>query len=344
MRLAFFDYKKYDYEGFSKYSIERNIDITYLETKLNIDTVELAKGYDGVIAFVNDDLSKPIIDKLISYGIKAIFMRCAGYNNVDLKECFNHIHVYRVPSYSPYAVAEHAFALLTTLNRRIHKAYNRTREYNFSLVDLVGTDLYQKTIGIIGTGKIGRIMIDIAKGYGMNILSYDKYPSDISGVKYVSLDDLYKESDFISLHCPLTDESFHMINSDAIKRMKKGVMIINTSRGALIDSNALLEGIKSRHIGSAALDVYEEESNIFYNDVSNHILDDDTLRSLIAMPNVIVTSHQAYLTKEALDNIANTTTQNIVNFFNDIAAIDNELCYQCGNQDNCKKKRNKNCF
>ncbi|MCR5564312.1 MAG: hypothetical protein K6F59_00765 [Gammaproteobacteria bacterium] len=188
MKIAFFDTKKYDLDGFKKYAEERGIDITYLEPRLDIHTVNLAKGYDGVCAFVNDDLSTPIINKLIEYGVKAIFMRCAGYNNVDLLTCYKHIHVFRVPAYSPYAVAEHAFTLLTTLNRRIHKAYNRTREYNFSLVDLVGVDLHGKTIGVIGTGKIGKIMINIAKGYGMNILAYDKFPSEIEGVTYLPLE------------------------------------------------------------------------------------------------------------------------------------------------------------
>jgi len=344
MKIALFDYKKYDFDGFDKYSKEKNIEITYFEPRLNIDTVYLAKGFDGIICFVNDDLNTEVINELIKYGIKAIFLRCAGFNNIDLKACFNHIHVYRVPAYSPYSVAEHAFALLQTINRRIHKAYNRTKEYNFSLVDLTGVDLYNKTIGIIGTGKIGKIMIDIAKGYKMNVLAYDKYPSEIENIKYVSLDELYKNSDFISLHCPLTSENFHMINEESINKMKKGVSIINTSRGGLIDSEALLNGIKDRKIGSVALDVYEEEGSIFYNDVSNHILDDDTLRSLIAMPNVIVTSHQAFLTKEALDNIANTTIENIVNYFNGNKVIDNELCYMCGNEESCKRNRNKTCF
>lgn len=343
MKLAMFDAKEYDQDSFDKYSKERNIDITYLDVRLTKETMAIAQGYDGVIVFVNDNLDKEVINYLYSNNVKAIFLRCAGYNNVDIKECYKKLHVFRVPAYSPHAVAEHAFALLQTSNRRIHKAYNRVRDYNFTLTNLTGMDLYGKTVGVIGTGKIGKCFIDIAKGYGMNVLAYDKYPSTIDGVKYVTLEELYEQSDVISLHCPLTSDNEHMINEDAIKRMKKGVFIINTSRGALIDSNALLEGIKSRHIGSALLDVYEEESDIFYEDKSNHIMDDETLRELISMPNVIITSHQAFLTKEALDNIADTTTKNTLDFFNNIPS-ENELCYRCPNFENCKKKRNKKCF
>ncbi len=344
MRIAFFDTKPYDRPAFDSYAKERGIEIKYFEPRLTMDTVELAKGFDGVCVFVNDDVNSDVVKELDSFGVKAIFLRCAGFNNVDAKACFGKIHVYRVPAYSPYAVAEHAFSLLLTSNRRIHKAYNRTREYNFSLNDLVGHDLYGKTIGVVGTGKIGRCLINIAQGFGMKVLAYDKFPAPIPNVTNVTLDELFKESDIISLHCPLTEESRHMINKDSIAKMKKGVAIINTSRGALINSEDLLDGIKQRKVGSACLDVYEEENDIFYADKSNHIMNDDTLLQLIAMPNVIVTSHQAFLTEEALNNIADTTTDNIVKFESGEGNLANEICYQCGRQNDCQKARNKKCF
>lgn len=342
MKIGFFDKKQYDEEAFDKYSKERNIEIKYFEPKLNIDTVDLTKGYDGVCVFVNDDLNKEVIERLYKNGVKAIFLRCAGFNNVDTKACFGKIHVYRVPAYSPYAVAEHAMAMYMTNNRRIHKAYARTREYNFSLVGLTGNDMHGKTVGVIGTGKIGRCFIDICKGFGMNVITYDVYPS--GDYHYVTLDELFAQSDIISLHCPLTPETQHLINEESIAKMKKGVGIINTSRGGLIDANALLKGIQDRKIGSACLDVYEEEADLFYEDKSGHIMNDETLLKLIAMPNVIITSHQAFLTKEALENIADTTTQNILDFFNKKAVSANEICYHCGNENNCKKARKEKCF
>ncbi len=343
IKIAFYDTKSYDVPAFENYGKERGIEFKFFESHLNKDTAHLAKGYDGVCAFVNDIIDKEVIDILYSYNIKLIALRCAGFNNVDTKAAFGKIHVFRVPAYSPYAVAEHAMALLQTSNRRIHKAYIRTRDYNFSLNELVGVDLYNKTIGVIGTGKIGRVFIDICKGYGMHVLAYDKFPNPNLDVEYVELNELFERSDFISLHCPLTDENKHMINKDTIRIMKKGVGIINTSRGGLIDGEALLEGIKSRKVGFACLDVYEEEGELFYEDKSGHILDDDTLRSLISMPNVIITSHQAFLTREALTNIADTTTQNIIDYFND-KTTENEVCYHCANVENCKKKRNLKCF
>ena len=343
MKIAFFDTKQYDEISFEKFSKERNITFKYFEPKLTIDTVELAKGYDAVCVFVNDVLNKDVIEKLYEFGIKAIFLRCAGFNNVDVKAAFGKIHVFRVPAYSPYAVAEHAMALYMTNNRRIHKAYNRTREYNFSLNGLTGHDMHGKTVGVIGTGRIGKCFINICKGFGMNVICYDAYPSDES-LNYVTLDEIFEKSDIISLHCPLTPETRHLINEDSIKKMKKGVSIINTSRGALIDTNALLKGITDRIIGDACLDVYEEEGELFYEDKSGHIMNDDTLLKLIAMPNVIITSHQAFLTHEALENIADTTTQNIVNFFGDNFVTDNEVCYHCGNEQNCQKKRKQKCF
>lgn len=343
MKIAFFDAKTYDKNSFDYFAKLRNIEITYFEDKLNINTVSLASGYDAVCVFVNDDLNKDVINKLYDLKVKLILLRCAGFNNVDVKEAFNKIHIFRVPAYSPYAVAEHTMALLLTINRRIHKAYNRTREYNFSLNGLTGMDLYNKTIGVIGTGNIGKIFIDICNGFKMNILCYDKFPSKDIKAKYVGLETLFKESDIISLHCPLNEETKHIINKKSIQLMKKGVIILNTSRGALINSLDLLQGIKDRKIGAACLDVYEEENDIFYEDKSNHIINDDVLLQLIAMPNVIVTSHQAFLTREALNNIADTTTQNLLDYF-DNKINNNEVCYHCGKEKECKKLRKEKCF
>ncbi|MBE7060289.1 MAG: 2-hydroxyacid dehydrogenase [Ruminococcaceae bacterium] len=343
MKIAFFDAKPYDIEAFEKYSDGDSIKIKFYETKLSEDTAELAKGCDVVCVFVNDTVNAAVIDVLYELGVKAIALRCAGYNNVDVKRAFKKIHVFHVPAYSPYAVAEHTAALLLTSIRRIHKAYNRTKEFNFSLNGLTGFDLHGKTVGVVGTGKIGRIFTDICKGFGMNVLAYDKFPAEGSNLSYVPLETIFKESDIISFHCPLTKETTHMLNSETIKMLKKGVIILNTSRGALIDAEALLDGIKSRKIGAACLDVYEEESDIFFEDFSGHILDDDVLARLISMPNVIVTSHQAFLTKEALENIAETTISNINTFFAD-GTCENELCYRCGNVEHCKKLRDKKCF
>lgn len=344
MRIAFFDTKNYDIESFDNFVKERNIEVKYFEPKLNADTVEMARGFDGVCVFVNDTVNKEVIDKLYSFGVKAIFLRCAGFNNVELKHCFGKIHVYRVPAYSPYAVAEHAMALYLTSNRRIHKAYNRVKEYNFSLTGFAGNDLHGKTVGVIGTGKIGRIFINICRGFGMKVIAYDLFPIKDSDIDYVSLEELFKQSDIISLHCPLTPETLHMINKDSIALMKKGVAIINTSRGGLINAEDLLQGIIDRKIGTACLDVYEEESDVFFEDKSGHIMNDSTLLQLIAMPNVIITSHQAFLTKEALNNIADTTTDSIRKFFFDEPNPDNEVCYHCGNQNNCAKARKQKCF
>lgn len=343
MRFAFFDAKQYDIPSFEKYGKENGIEFKYFETKLNEDTAELASGFDGVCIFVNDTADATVIDKLYNMGVKIIALRCAGYNNVDVKHAFGRVHVVHVPAYSPYAVAEHAMAMLLTSIRRIHKAYIRTKDFNFSLNGLTGFDLHGKTVGIIGTGKIGRVFIDICKGFGMNVIAYDKYPAEDSGINYVSLEEIFCNSDIISLHCPLTKETRHLINADTIEKLKKGAVIINTSRGALIDAEALLEGIKSRKIGAACLDVYEEESDIFFEDYSGHIVNDDILARLISMPNVIITSHQAYLTEEALNNIAETTVENIKEFFSS-GGSKNELCYHCGKTDNCKKHRLDKCF
>lgn len=343
MKVAFFDAKGYDKPSFERYGKEHGVEYKFFETKLTEDTAELAKGFDGVCIFVNDTANAAVIDKLYDIGIRFIALRCAGFNNVDVKHAFGKIHVFRVPAYSPYAVAEHAMALLLTSIRRIHKAYIRTRDFNFSLNGMTGFDLHGKTVGIIGTGKIGKVFAHICQGFGMHVLAYDKYPDQTLGAEYVPLEELFHRSDVISLHCPLTEETAHMINEQTIEQMKKGVVILNTSRGALIDAEALLQGIKSRKIGAACLDVYEEESDFFFEDYSGHIVEDDTLARLISMPNVIVTSHQAFLTEEALSNIAETTTKNIVDF-TQTGECDNELCYHCGKTDDCKNLKKKKCF
>ncbi len=342
MKIAFFDAKEYEIAAFERHKRE-DIEFKFFETKLSEDTVSLAKGFDGVCVFVNDTVNAAVIDGLKENGVRIVALRCAGYNNVDVRHCFGKLHVVRVPAYSPYAVAEHAMALLLTSVRRIHKAYNRTREFNFSLSGLTGFDLHGKTVGVVGTGKIGRIFIDICKGFGMHVVAYDKFPDEESGIEYVSLDELFSRSDVISLHCPLTEETYHLIGKETLSKLKKGVIVLNTSRGALIDAEALLEGIKRRIVGAALLDVYEEESDLFFRDFSGHIVEDDVLARLISMPNVIVTSHQAFLTEEALDGIAETTVQNLIAFRNG-DVMENELCYRCGSIEDCKKARKTRCF
>lgn len=343
IKVAFFDAKEYDRQSFMNSNKDEEFEILYLETRLSEDTCKLADGYDVVCVFVNDDVNSVVIDKLAAMGVKLIALRCAGYNNVDIEYAYGKIHIVRVPAYSPYAVAEHAMALLLTSIRRIHKAYIRTKDFNFSLNGLTGFDLHGKTVGVVGTGKIGRIFIDICRGFGMRVIAYDKFPAKDSGIEYVTLDELWERSDIISFHCPLTDENRHMVNAENIAKMKKGVALINTSRGALIDSEALLEGIKQRQIGAACLDVYEEESNVFFHDYSNHIVNDDVLARLISMPNVIVTSHQAFLTNEALANIADTTLDNVREFF-ERDTCTNEVCYKCGKIAQCEQKHEKKCF
>ena len=344
MKIAFFDTKPYDKPSFDRYGEQAGIKFKYFETKLNEDTVDLASGYDGVCVFVNDTVNAAVIDRLCELGVTVVALRCAGFNNVDMKYAYGRIHVSRVPAYSPYAVAEHTMAMLLTSIRRIHKAYIRTRDFNFSLAGMTGFDLHGKTVGVIGTGRIGRVFIDICRGFGMRVLAYDKFPA--SGldngdtVRYAPLDELFAKSDIISLHCPLTEETYHIIDETSIEKCKRGVVILNTSRGALVDAEALLAGIKSRKIGAACLDVYEEESDFFFEDFSGHILEDDILARLISMPNVIVTSHQAFLTEEALSNIAQTTVENLKSFFEN-KQCQNELCYRAGGAQDCK---NGKCF
>lgn len=315
MKLAFFDTKSYDIPGFDRYAIPAGIEVKYFEPNLSEDTAALAAGFDAVCVFVNDIVNAKVVDTLYKLGVKVIVLRCAGFNNVDLRACQGKIRVFRVPAYSPHAVAEHAMALLLTINRRTHKAYIRTRDFNFSLQGLAGFDLYGKTVGVIGTGKIGRVFADICKGFGMKVLAYDKFPNPDSGLRYVSLKELFRTSDIISLHCPLTEDTAHLIDARSIAQMKDGVVLINTSRGGLVNTEDLITGIKEKKIGAACLDVYEEEGDLFYEDFSGHIVRDDKLVRLISMPNVIVTSHQAFLTEEALDNIAATTVSNLTAFF-----------------------------
>ena len=339
MRIAFFDAKPYDKPSFDRYGPEQGITFKYFEAKLNEDTVDLAHGFDGVCAFVNDTVNAAVIDRLVEMGITTVAMRCAGFNNVDMRHAYGRVHVVRVPAYSPYAVAEHTMALLLTSIRRIHKAYIRSRDFNFSLSNLTGFDLHGKTVGVIGTGRIGRVFVDICRGFGMQVLCYDKFPyeglDNGDTVRYVDLPELFENSDIISLHCPLTEDTYHLIDADSLKQCKRGVVILNTSRGALVDAEALLEGIKSRHVGAACLDVYEEEGDLFFEDKSGHILEDDTLARLISMPNVIVTSHQAFLTEEALENIAETTVQNLL-ALRDHGQCENEVCFRGGEAKDCK--------
>ena len=344
MKIAFFDAKNYDKPSFDRFGSEQDVEFKYFEAKLNEDTVELAHGFDGVCVFVNDTVNAAVIDRLCELGVSLIALRCAGFNNVDMKHAFGRIHVVRVPAYSPYAVAEHTMALLLTSIRRIHKAYIRSRDFNFSLANMTGFDLHGKTVGVIGTGRIGRVFIDICRGFGMKVLCYDKFPAqgldNGDTIRYVELDELFANSDIISLHCPLTEETYHIIDETALNKCKKGVVLLNTSRGALVDAEALLSGIKSRKVGAACLDVYEEESDLFFEDNSGHILEDDVLARLISMPNVIVTSHQAFLTEEALSNIAETTVNNIVEMIA-TGSCPNELCYRGGNTEDCKSGK---CF
>ncbi|MDO4398653.1 MAG: 2-hydroxyacid dehydrogenase [Oscillospiraceae bacterium] len=342
-KIAMFDTKPYDEPAFVSFGEKAGVKFKFFEAKLNADTAKLANGFDGVCVFVNDDVNADVIERLYEAGIRLIVLRCAGFNNVDVKAAFGKIHILRVPAYSPYAVAEHAIAMLLTIVRRTHKAYIRTRDFNFSLKDLAGFDLHGKTVGVVGTGKIGRVFINICNGFGMNVCAYDAFPDKNSGINYVSLDELFEKSDIISLHCPLTPETHHLVNRNTIRKMKKGVIIINTSRGALIDSEALISGIKEKKIGGACLDVYEEESDVFFEDFSFHIVQDDTLARLVSMPNVLITSHQAFLTNEALSNIAETTVKNITDFF-DGRTSENEVCYRCERKEECRKGRREKCF
>lgn len=311
MKIAFYSTKSYDKDYFNRFN--SNHAISFYETQLNEITVNLINGDECVCVFVNDLLNATTLEALAKKGVKIVALRCAGYNNVDLAKAKQlGIKVVRVPAYSPYSVAEHAVALLQTLNRKIHKAYNRVREGNFNLEHLEGFDLFGKTIGIIGLGHIGKVLVNIMKGYGCKILICDivKDPT-IEGVEYVSLMQLFNNSDIISLHCPLNAETHYIINQKSIEQMKKGVVLVNTGRGGLIDTKAVIEGLKFGKIGGLALDVYEQEGNFFFTDHSNEIIKDEVLLRLMTFPNVIITSHQGFFTVEALTQIAKITLSNI---------------------------------
>ena len=344
-RIAMFDTKPYDKLWFDKVNQNR-YEMHYFESKLTEDTVSLAKGCDVVCAFVNDDVNESVINQLYVLGVSLLAMRCAGYSNVDFKAAYEKINVVRVPAYSPYAVAEFAMGLLLTLNRKLHKAHNRTRDFNFNISGLMGMDLNGKTVGVIGTGKIGQVFIKICKGFGMHVLAYDVYPNKDADYEYVGLDKLFEESDVISLHCPLTEQTKHIINEESIKKMKQHAYIINTSRGALIESEALLKALWEKKIGGAGLDVYEEEADLFFEDHSAEGISDSTLALLMAMPNVLITSHQAFLTEEALHNIAKVTIDNANAFFRG-EKLENEICYYCKSgkkSEECKHTINGRCF
>ena len=319
IRIAFFDAKSYDRENFAKVNENFGFDILYYKERLSLNTVSLTQGADAVCIFVNAECDARVIERMAGYGVKLIALRCAGFNNVDVQAAKQFgIRVVRVPAYSPHAVAEYAVTLMLTLNRKVYRSVYRTREGNFRLGGLLGFDMYGKTVGLVGMGKIAKELVKILRGFGMNVLAYDLYPDEAFAkehqVKIVSLDELYEQSDIISLHCPLTKETQFIINSDSITKMKYGVMIINTGRGKLIKTADLIDGLRSNQVGSAALDVYEEEANYFYEDRSDKMIDDDKLALLLMMPNVIVTSHQAFFTREAVHNIALTTLQNILDF------------------------------
>ncbi|WP_127717329.1 2-hydroxyacid dehydrogenase [Halobacteriovorax sp. HLS] len=317
MRVALFQTHKYEKDYFYELAKKNNIEITFLEPRLNSQTAILAKDHDAVCSFVNDKIDKETLDILNSINIKLIALRSAGFNHVDIEYASSlNIPIVRVPYYSPSAIAEHTACLLLSLNRKVHKAHMRVQSLNFSLDGLVGFDLEGKTVGVIGTGAIGTKFVKIMNGFGCKVLAFDLNKSKEleNYCQYVELEELVKSSDIISLHIPLSKDTHHLLDHDMLEKTKKGVILLNTSRGALIDTKALIEGLKSSHIGGAGLDVYEEEDSIFFQDLSDQILQDDVLARLLSFPNVLTTSHQAFLTKEALFQIAQTTIDNIVNY------------------------------
>lgn len=318
MKVAVFSSRRYDEQFFKAANAASGHELFFIENHLDPSTVPLAQGFPAVCAFVNDTLNAETIRGLAAGGTRLIAMRCAGYNNVDLKAAHAHgLKVVRVPAYSPHAVAEHVIALLMTLNRKTHKAYNRVRDGNFALEGLLGFDVHGLTVGVVGTGAIGSIVAQIFRGFGCQILAYDVVKNPVcetSGARYVTLDQLFAESDIITLHCPLTKETNHLLNRESFARMKNGVTVINTGRGALIDTEAAIEALKSGKIGHLGLDVYEEEGDLFFEDRSQSIIQDDVFMRLTTFPNVLVTGHQAFFTDTALRNIAETTLQNVADF------------------------------
>lgn len=323
--ITFFSTQPYDRRSFEEHNKSYGFKIRYLDVQLNEETVSLAKGAVGVCAFVNDHINASIIEQLTKLGVEILALRCAGFNNVDLEAAkkFN-LTVVRVPAYSPHAVAEHAVAMIMTLNRKTHKAYNRIREQNFSLNGLLGFDLYGKTVGVLGTGNIGEVFCRIMKGFGCKVLAFDVRQNEAllkEGIEYVSTNDLFAQSDIISLHCPLNEHTKYIINASSIDLMKEHVMLINTSRGALIDTRAVVAGLKSGKIGSLGIDVYEQEEKLFFKDLSETIIEDDVIARLSSFPNVLVTAHQGFFTHEALREIAETTLSNLQRFFDHQPAI-----------------------
>ena len=325
MQIAIFSTQPYDREYLDRANDGRH-ELRYFNTNLTTDTADLAKEAAGVCVFVNDDLSAAVIGRLAGYGVRLIALRCAGFNNVDLDAAAEHnLTVVRVPAYSPQAIAEHALALILTLNRKTHKAYNRVREGNFSLARLVGFNLHGKTVGVVGTGRIGRAFCSLLQGFGCTVLAYDKYPdAEAVSAEYVTLDELYTRSDIISLHCPLNEETRHLIDDDALDKMRDGVMLINTSRGGLVDTRAAIRALKQRKLGYLGLDVYEQEEALFFQDHSEVVLGDDQIARLLSFPNVLITAHQGFFTREALTQIAETTITNI-SAFDTGEALDNEV-------------------
>lgn len=318
MELAFFSTKPYDRRFFEAANREVGHALTFFEPRLWRETASLANGFAGVCVFVNDPLDAVVLEKLAAQGTRLIALRCAGYNNVDLSAAKRlGLTVARVPVYSPYAVAEHTVALILSLNRKVHRAFNRVREGNFAIDGLLGFDLHGKTVGLVGTGRIGEIMARICTGFGCNVFAHDQRVNpacEAMGVSYVSFDRLVESADILSLHCPLTPETHHLISAEVVARLKPGMMLVNTSRGGLIDASAVIGGLKSGRIGSVALDVYEEEGDVFFEDLSSEVLQDDVLARLLTFPNVLITSHQAFFTQEALGEIARTTLANATGF------------------------------
>jgi D-lactate dehydrogenase len=328
-KVAFFSTQSYDRRFFENSSDIHEFE--FFETRLNVKTLDLARGFDGVCVFVNDKITEELLKGLSEIGVGLVALRCAGFNNVNLKaaEKYN-IRIMRVPAYSPEAVAEHAMALIMTQARRTHKAYNRVREGNFSLERMIGFNIFKKTIGIIGTGKIGQAFCNIALGFGARVIAYDKYPSDAmkeKGIEYMEFDDVLAQSDILSLHCPLTPETHHIINRESLKKMKKGSMLVNTSRGKLVDTASVIESLKDEHLGFLAIDVYEQEEKLFFRDLSDLVIRDDQIAQLMVFPNVLITAHQGFFTKESMEEITRTTIQNIDDF---------EAKKDSGNEVSCK--------
>lgn len=310
MKIAFYSTKPYDRLWFEPMGRDYGFEIHFIEMPCNVDTVFLAKGYDAICVFVNDYINAQMIEQLYEMKVKAILLRSAGFNHVDVKAAEDKITILRVPSYSPEAVAEFAMAMLLTVNRYTHKAYTRTRDFNMNINGFMGENMFHKVAGVIGTGKIGQAMIRILNGFSMHVIAYDPYPNPKLEVEYVTLEELFKQSDFISLHCPLTQQTHYLIDREAIDKMKQGVYLVNTSRGALIDTEAVIDGLISRKIGGIGLDVYEEEEGVFYEDRSNEIMTDENLARLTTFPNVLITSHMGFFTKEAMQAIAQVTLEN----------------------------------